>query len=75
MSRAQLAKVFPDGRTVHVPTDGHPLAGYALALADIEKRGSSEPSQTSLAAAREAGVTVDSDVSAAPKPDHMPLPA
>ena len=38
MSRAQLAKVFPDGRTVHVPTDGQPLAGYALALADIEKR-------------------------------------
>ena len=28
MTRAQLAKVFPDGRTVHVPTDGHPLSGY-----------------------------------------------
>jgi len=66
MSRAQLAKVFPDGRTVHVPTDGHPLAGYALALADIQKRGSSEPSAMSLAAAREAGVTVDADASAAP---------
>jgi uncharacterized protein YcbK (DUF882 family) len=56
MTRAQLAKVFPDGRTVHVPTDGHPLPGYALALADIQKRGSSEPSETSLAAARDAGV-------------------
>ena len=67
MSRAQLAKVFPDGRTVHVPTDGHPLAGYALALADIQKRGSSEPSQTSLAAAREAGVNVDAAVPAAPR--------
>jgi uncharacterized protein YcbK (DUF882 family) len=67
MSRAQLAKVFPDGRTVHVPTDGHPLAGYALALADIEKRGSSEPSQTSLAAAREAGVNVDAAMPAAPR--------
>src|SRR5207302_705598 len=59
MTRAQLAKVFPDGRTVHVPTDGHPLSGYALALADIQKRGSSEPSDTSLAAARDAGVNVD----------------
>lgn len=61
MTRAQLARVFPDGRTVHVPSDGHPLPGYALALADIQKRGSSEPSQMSLAAARDAGV----DVSAA----------
>jgi hypothetical protein len=71
MTRAQLAKVFPDGRTVHVPTDGHPLAGYALALADIEKRGSSEPSQTSLAAAREAGVNVDAAMPAAPRQRNL----
>ena len=38
MTRAQLARVFPDGRTVHVPSDGHPLPGYALALADIQRR-------------------------------------
>jgi len=37
MTREQLVKVFPDGRTVHVPTDGHPLPGYQLALADIER--------------------------------------
>jgi uncharacterized protein YcbK (DUF882 family) len=67
MTPVQLAKVFPDGRTVHIPTDGHPLAGYALALADIQQRGSSEPSQMSLVAAREAGVNVDADVSAAPR--------
>jgi hypothetical protein len=30
--------VIPDGRTVHVPTDGNPLKGYELARADIEKR-------------------------------------
>jgi hypothetical protein len=34
--------VFPDGRTVHVPSDGKPLKGYELALADIEKRGSGD---------------------------------
>jgi len=39
MTHDQLAKVFPDGRTVHVPTDGVPLKGYELAKADIEKRG------------------------------------
>jgi len=56
MTRDQLAHVFPDGRTVHIPSDAHPLAGYALALADIEKRGSSVPSQMSLNSARVAGV-------------------
>ncbi|MEN3287980.1 MAG: hypothetical protein V7634_2280 [Bradyrhizobium sp.] len=40
MSHDQLARVFPDGRTVHVPTDGVPLKGYELARADIDKRGS-----------------------------------
>ncbi len=39
MTHDQLAHVFPDGRTVHVPSDGNPLRGYDLALADIEKRG------------------------------------
>ncbi len=40
MTREQLVKVFPTGRTVHLPTDGKPLSGYALAQAEIEKRGS-----------------------------------
>src|SRR5579864_354507 len=39
MTHDQLARVFPDGRTVHVPTDGVPLKGYELARADIERRG------------------------------------
>lgn len=39
MTHDQLARVFPDGRTVHVPSDGKPLKGYELALAEIEKRG------------------------------------
>jgi uncharacterized protein YcbK (DUF882 family) len=56
MTREQLVKVFPNGRTVHIPRDGRPLKNYALALADIERRHSSMPSNTSLAAAREAGV-------------------
>ncbi len=39
MNHDQLARVFPDGRTVHIPSDGNPLRGYELAKADIEKRG------------------------------------
>jgi uncharacterized protein YcbK (DUF882 family) len=58
MTREQLVKVFPDGRTVHIPTDGRPLAGYALALADIKKHGGS-PSAMSVDAARSAGVNVE----------------
>ena len=37
MTREELVRVFPNQRTVHIPADGHPLAGYALALADIER--------------------------------------
>src|SRR5438270_9079683 len=36
MTREQLVKLFPDGRTVHLPTDGTPLPGYELAKADLE---------------------------------------
>jgi uncharacterized protein YcbK (DUF882 family) len=46
MTHDQLARVFPDGRTVHVPTDGKPLGGYQLALADIEKRDGDDSSLT-----------------------------
>jgi uncharacterized protein YcbK (DUF882 family) len=60
MTHDQLARVFPDGRTVHIPSDGHPLRGYALALSDVERRGG-QPSEMSLDAAREAGVITASN--------------
>ncbi len=46
MTHDQLARVFPDGRTVHIPTDGNPLKGYELARADIEKRGNGDEAST-----------------------------
>jgi uncharacterized protein YcbK (DUF882 family) len=46
MTRDQLVRVFPDGRTVHVPTDGTPLKGYELAKADIERRGNGDDAAT-----------------------------
>jgi uncharacterized protein YcbK (DUF882 family) len=42
MTHDQLAKIFPDGRTVHLPANGGPLKGYELARADIEKRGTGD---------------------------------
>jgi uncharacterized protein YcbK (DUF882 family) len=64
ISREELARVFPNGRTVHVPSDGRPLAGYALALADLEKRGFA-PSQPSLDAAQGAGAVTAAQARAA----------
>ena len=42
MNHDQLARVFPDGKTVHIPSDGNPLPGYELARAEIEKRGTGD---------------------------------
>jgi uncharacterized protein YcbK (DUF882 family) len=57
MTHEELARVFPDGRTVLIPSDGKPLPGYALALAEIRKQGGA-PSDNSLDTARSAGIDV-----------------
>ncbi len=41
VSREYLARLFPDGRTVHIPADGKPLGGYDLAFAEVRRRGGS----------------------------------
>jgi len=46
MTHDQLARVFPDGRTVHIPSDGVPLREYEIARADIEKRGNGDDAAT-----------------------------
>ena len=38
VSRKRLARIFPKGRTIHVPSDGRPLKGYKVAEANL-KRG------------------------------------
>jgi uncharacterized protein YcbK (DUF882 family) len=63
MTREQLVRVFPSGRTVHIPSDGKPLSGYALALADVEQQGGS-PSNMSIAAAQDAGIDTNAAASA-----------
>ncbi len=72
MTRVELARVFPDGRTVLIPTDGKPMPGYALALADLKKRGGA-PSDNSLLAARDAGVNVDTMLASNEAPRANPF--
>ena len=59
--RQQLVKIFPNGRTVHIPADGKPLKNYAAALADIERHGNA-PNERSLAAAQAAGAISEGQV-------------
>jgi uncharacterized protein YcbK (DUF882 family) len=81
MNHDQLARVFPDGRTVHVPTDGKPLKGYELALADIEKRGNGDDAATVgkkpglFAALFKGKSSEDDEEAAAPVVSAKPAPA
>ena len=38
MSRQELARIFPNGRTLHLPADGRALPAYDLAMADYRQR-------------------------------------
>lgn len=69
MSHDQLARVFPNGRTVHVPSDGKPLPGYELALAEIARRGdesTASGSKPSLFTSLFRGKQADDDDEGAP---------
>jgi uncharacterized protein YcbK (DUF882 family) len=59
MTRDQLAKVFPDGKTVHIPADGRPMPGYQLALAEIKSRGERNVNSISMASAGETAPMAD----------------
>lgn len=41
MSRKELVAVFPKGKTMHVPSDGKPLARYEQAVASYKRRSAS----------------------------------
>lgn len=41
MSRQELARLFPNGRTLHLPASGSPLPGYAQAVAAARGRSHS----------------------------------
>ncbi len=41
MSRNELVRLFPNGKTLHLPSDGRPLPGYQQAMAEYKQRLSS----------------------------------
>lgn len=64
MSYAQLARVFPDGKTVHVAADGRPLPHFAEALAEAETRGKA-PNRIMLQQAAAHGAITEHEVQTA----------
>ena len=57
MSRQELVSVFPNGKTLHVPSDGKPLPGYETAVASYESRKKSGTTALALASASPSGKT------------------
>jgi uncharacterized protein YcbK (DUF882 family) len=55
MSRSELASVFPNGKTLHVPTDGKPLPGFETALASYKARSKSGATALALASSSSSG--------------------
>lgn len=55
MNRNELMAVFPDGRSLHVPSDGKPLPGYNQALAAQRSRGGRAAPTVAEAQARPRG--------------------
>ncbi len=51
MSQQQLAQLFPNGKTVHLPSNGKPLPGYEEAKAEILARNAALASQASAGGA------------------------
>src|SRR3712207_8020297 len=49
MTQEQLARLFPDGKTLHLPSNGKPLPGYELAKAEVLTRNASLATQASAA--------------------------
>lgn len=53
MTRPQLMALFPDAKTVHVPTDNKPLSGYEEAKAEILARGGAVAGYAAYASAEQ----------------------
>lgn len=56
MSRQELARLFPNGQTMHLPADGRPLPGYNQAVANYKKRGGPASIQIASAAGEDEEV-------------------
>jgi uncharacterized protein YcbK (DUF882 family) len=57
MTRDQLVRLFPDGKTVHIPADGEPLPRYEEARAEVIAKGGSVGGYAMVAEAEEGAVS------------------
>ena len=55
ISRQELVSLFPNGKTLHVPSDGRPLPGFEQALASYKARKGSGAPAIELASAGGSG--------------------
>ncbi|MER9580580.1 DUF882 domain-containing protein [Mesorhizobium sp. M0276] len=55
ISRQELVSLFPNGKTLHVPSDGRPLPGFEQALASYKARKGSGSPAIELASAAGSG--------------------
>lgn len=80
MSRGELLALFPNGRTLHVPSDGKPLQGYQQALAEYKMR-SGMPIQIAAAEPKKksgglfSGLFGRKDKEPASTPEPVPVPS
>jgi uncharacterized protein YcbK (DUF882 family) len=47
MTQQQLVQLFPDGKTLHLPSNGKPLPGYEMAKAEVLARNAAQATQAS----------------------------
>lgn len=62
MTRSQLSRVFPDGRTVHTPADGRPMPGFEQAQRDLQRQGSRTVTVASSSSVSSAQSDGDGDI-------------
>jgi uncharacterized protein YcbK (DUF882 family) len=67
MSRQELVQLFPNGNTMHLPSDGKPLPGYEQAVADYKRRIGAN----SIQVAGTAGSAPSSSSSSGRKPTNL----
>lgn len=56
MTRQELVRIFPNGKTMHLPADGRPLPGYETALADYKRRVGTRSIQIAATAKADDGI-------------------
>jgi uncharacterized protein YcbK (DUF882 family) len=69
MTRQELVQIFPNGNTIHLPTDGKPLPGYEQAMTDYKKRVSSD----SIQIASTAGGRIRGDSTERKRPNLLAM--